>query len=93
MTATRKPQITSAAPGASVEDVLRREAETQNVPPVLMRPHCPDIGLADLPRDRYYSRRVHDLEVRHIITHKVDDDLRFDGKRLDTPHAKAALLQ
>jgi nitrite reductase/ring-hydroxylating ferredoxin subunit len=66
MTATRKPQITSAAPGASVEDVLRREAETQNVPPVLMRPHCPDIGLADLPRDRYYSRRVHDLEVERM---------------------------
>jgi nitrite reductase/ring-hydroxylating ferredoxin subunit len=79
MATTERPQLRSAAPGPSVQDVLHREARTQAVPPVLLAESCPDIGLADLPRERYYSREQHDLEVSRMwrkvwqMAGRVDD--------------------
>lgn len=63
MTATQKPHIISAAPGPTVNDVLSAEPGT---PKVLLEEHCPDLGLADLPRERYYSREQHELEVERM---------------------------
>ena len=49
--------------GPSVQDVLRREAEVQAVPGVLLSESVADLGSDDLPRERYFSREFHDLEV------------------------------
>lgn len=56
-----------AAPGPSVQNVLREEATRQHVPEVLLRSHPPaDLGSDDLPVTRYTSRAYHDAEVRHV---------------------------
>lgn len=52
----------------SVQELLKRES--QPVPPVLLEESPRYLGSEDLPKERYYSRAFHDLEVDKLW-HKV----------------------
>lgn len=53
-------------PAVSLQDVLGRESQHQAVPPVLLEQSTPDLGLDDLPRERYFDQGIHDLEIDKV---------------------------
>jgi len=52
------------APGVFVQKVLREDACPP--PEVLLHTSTVDMGLADVPKDRYFSREFHDLEMKKL---------------------------
>jgi nitrite reductase/ring-hydroxylating ferredoxin subunit len=59
-----KPNVTDIQPGPSVQELLDRERVA--VPALLRQTSTVDMGSADVPKDRYLSRAVHDLEVEKV---------------------------
>lgn len=67
------------SPGVSVQDVLRRESQTQAVPAPLLKESYEFLGDEDIPFDRYTSHAFHRREVEHLwlrvwqLACRVDD--------------------
>lgn len=52
--------------GPSVQEIFGREANQQAVPDVLLSESYRSLGVEDLPRERYFSKAQHDLEVERM---------------------------
>src|SRR4051794_19372377 len=57
---------TARSEGPSVQDILRAEADTQAIPPVLLEESNRFLGDEALPIERYISQEFHDREVEKV---------------------------
>ena len=62
-TSTTPPRRQARSTGPTVQEVLAAEAERQVVPSALLGEAPADLGVADLPKERYLSQEYHDREV------------------------------